>query len=77
MLTETGRSLQVPEEHFVGIDLITAILAHPIRRAAHRIPPVDGEQANQRGRSSLRFGLARRRLGLLPAGNDSLTAVSI
>ena len=30
MLTETGQSLGVPEEHFVGLDLITAILPHPI-----------------------------------------------
>jgi len=30
MLTEYGQSLEVPEEYFVGLNLITAILPHPI-----------------------------------------------
>jgi hypothetical protein len=29
MLTEHGQRLEVPEEYFVGLDLITAILPHP------------------------------------------------
>jgi len=30
MLNEYGHGFDVPEENFVGIDLITAILPHPI-----------------------------------------------
>ena len=38
MLTETGRSLAVPEEQLLGIDLITAILAHPIHGRLTEFP---------------------------------------
>ena len=38
MLTEYGQSLEVPEEHFVGIDLITAILPHPIHGRLAELP---------------------------------------
>jgi hypothetical protein len=38
MLTEHGQSLEVPEEHFVGIDLITAILPHPLHGRLAEFP---------------------------------------
>ena len=38
MLTEYGHSLEVPEENFVGIDLVTAILPHPIHGRLTEFP---------------------------------------
>jgi hypothetical protein len=38
MLTEYGQSLEVPEEYFVGIDLITAILPHPFHGRLSEFP---------------------------------------
>ena len=38
MLTETGQSLEVPEEQFVGINLITAILPHPVHGRLMEFP---------------------------------------
>ena len=38
MLTEYGQGLEVPEEHFAGLDLITAILAHPIHGRLTEFP---------------------------------------
>jgi hypothetical protein len=38
MLTETGQSLEVPADNFVGIDLITAILPHPIHGRLTEFP---------------------------------------
>jgi hypothetical protein len=38
MLTETGQSLAVPEEQLQGIDLITAILPHPIHGRLTEFP---------------------------------------
>ena len=38
MLTEYGQSLEVPEEHFVGLDLITAILPHPLHGRLAELP---------------------------------------
>jgi hypothetical protein len=38
MLTETGQSLAIPEEQLHGIDLITAILQHPIHGRLTEFP---------------------------------------
>ncbi len=38
MLTETGQSLSVPEEQLLGINLITAILAHPVHGRLTEFP---------------------------------------
>ncbi len=38
MLTETGRSLSTPEEQLQGINLITAILAHPVHGRLAEFP---------------------------------------
>jgi hypothetical protein len=38
MLTETGQSLTVPEEQLQRIDLITAILQHPIHGRLTEFP---------------------------------------
>jgi len=38
MLTETGQGLEVPEEQFVGINLITAILPHPVHGRLMEFP---------------------------------------
>jgi hypothetical protein len=38
MLTECGQSLGVPEEHFAGLDLITAILSHPVHGRLTEFP---------------------------------------
>jgi hypothetical protein len=38
MLTETGQSLAVPEEQLLGINLITAILAHPVHGRLTEFP---------------------------------------
>jgi hypothetical protein len=38
MLTETGQSLAVPEEQLLEIDLITAILQHPIHGRLTEFP---------------------------------------
>jgi hypothetical protein len=38
MLTETGQSLAVPEEQLLGIDLITAILPHPVHGRLTEFP---------------------------------------
>jgi len=38
MLTESGQSLEVPEEQFVGINLITAILPHPVHGRLSEFP---------------------------------------
>jgi hypothetical protein len=38
MLTETGQSLAVPEEQLHGIDLITAILQHPVHGRLTEFP---------------------------------------
>ena len=70
MLTETGQSLAVPEEQLQGINLITAILPHPIHGRLTEFPLLMVNKQNQRGRGTLRFGLARRRPGLLPAGHN-------
>ena len=38
MLTETGQGLEVPEEQFAGINLITAILPHPVHGRLMEFP---------------------------------------
>ena len=38
MLTETGQSLAVPEEQLQGLNLITAILAHPVHGRLAEFP---------------------------------------
>ena len=38
MLTETGQSLAVPEEQLHEIDLITAILSHPVHGRLTEFP---------------------------------------
>jgi hypothetical protein len=38
MLTETGQNLAVPEEQLHGIDLITAILSHPVHGRLTEFP---------------------------------------
>jgi hypothetical protein len=38
MLTAYGQDLAAPEENFVGINLITAILAHPIHGRLTEFP---------------------------------------
>ena len=38
MLTEHGQGLEVPEENFVGLNLITAILPHPIHGRLVELP---------------------------------------
>ena len=38
MLTETGQSLEVSDEQFVGINLITAILPHPVHGRLSEFP---------------------------------------
>jgi hypothetical protein len=38
MLTETGQSLAVPEEQLHGIDVITAILSHPVHGRLAEFP---------------------------------------
>ena len=38
MLTETGQSLTIPEEQLLAIDLITAILPHPIHGRLTEFP---------------------------------------
>jgi hypothetical protein len=38
MLTEFGQSVETPEEYFIGLDPITAILPHPLHgRLVERI----------------------------------------
>jgi len=38
MLTETGQGFEVPEEYFEGINLITAILPHPVHGRLAEFP---------------------------------------
>ena len=38
MLTETGQSLAIPEEQLLAVDVITAILPHPIHGRLTEFP---------------------------------------
>ena len=49
MLTETGQSLAIPEEQLLGIDLITAILPHPIHGRLTEFPSMVNKQINVEG----------------------------